>query len=175
LIAPVGDVRWQLGRDGQLIAPKNDSIREIDIPPETVRALRTLKATQNRERLASAAWDEREFVFAGKCGRPLDHKTPNGVLSRALTRAGLSHQRVHDLRHAFGTDLLSDGEDIAVISKLTGHKNVSVTSDVYGHLSDEMRARGAERTGRLFSMMQPEELGSELGSNDEALIPADPK
>ena len=64
-----------------------------------------------------------------------------------LVAAGLPHRCLHDLRHAFATVLLEEGEDLAVISKLLGHTRLGTTDDIYSHLTDEMRDRAAARIG----------------------------
>ena len=51
----------------------------------------------------------------------------------------------HDLRHAYATLMLEDGEGLAVISRLLGHANLSTTADVYAHLTPAMLERSAAR------------------------------
>jgi len=62
-----------------------------------------------------------------------------------LDRAGLPRQRFHDLRHAYATLMLSDGEELAVISKSLGHSNISTTADAYAHLTPALLERSANR------------------------------
>lgn len=46
--------------------------------------------------------------------------------------------RLHDLRHTSATLLLSQGVDIETVAKRLGHKDASVTLDVYGHAMESM-------------------------------------
>lgn len=39
----------------------------------------------------------------------------------------------HEIRHTYGTYLRRHGVDIYTIQKLLGHKNISVTSEIYVH------------------------------------------
>jgi len=58
----------------------------------------------------------------------------------AVADAGISRRlRLHDLRHAAASALLSEGVDMAVISKLLRHTRLATTSDVYSHLLEEGR------------------------------------
>ena len=59
--------------------------------------------------------------------------------------------RFHDLRHAFATMMLEDGEDLAVISKALGHSNLSTTADVYAHLTPAMLERTAARMDAVLA------------------------
>jgi integrase len=47
----------------------------------------------------------------------------------------------HDLRHTAGTQMLSRGMPVEVVSKILGHARVSITLDVYRHvLESEKKA-----------------------------------
>jgi integrase len=64
--------------------------------------------------------------------------------------AGLPRVRFHALRHAFATTLLADGEDIANVSKLLGHRDLATTANVYGHLTDQASRRAADRMDKAL-------------------------
>ena len=59
--------------------------------------------------------------------------------------AGLPRQRFHDLRHAYATLMIEQGEDLTVVSRMLGHANLSTTADVHAHLTRRMLDRAAER------------------------------
>ena len=67
-------------------------------------------------------------------------------------RAGLPHQRFHEMRHAYATLMIEDGEELAVISKTLGHSNISTTADVYAHLTPAMLERSANRMDGILRM-----------------------
>jgi integrase len=56
------------------------------------------------------------------------------VFTSALDKAGLRKVRVHDLRHAYSSALIQDGESLAYIKDQLGHHSIKMTVDVYGHL-----------------------------------------
>jgi integrase len=65
-------------------------------------------------------WHDGDFVFTTPRGRPLNASNVTHAFQDALRRAGLPRQRFHDLRHAFATLQLEDGEELAVISRMLG-------------------------------------------------------
>jgi integrase len=73
------------------------------------------------------------------------------AFQRTLERAGLPHQRFHDLRHARATLLLEDGEDLAVVSRILGHSQIATTADVYAHLTPAMLERSAARMDAILA------------------------
>ena len=73
------------------------------------------------------------------------------AFQRTLERAGLPHQRFHDLRHARATLLLEDGEDLGVVSRILGHSQIATTADVYAHLTPAMLERSAARMDAILA------------------------
>ena len=59
-------------------------------------------------------------------------------LKKRAIQAGIT-KRVypHLFRHSFATQLLISGIDVAIVSKILGHKDVRTTVDNYLHLADE--------------------------------------
>lgn len=86
-----------------------------------------------------------DFVFATPQGRPLDTRNVTRGFQAALARAGLPRQRFHDLRHAFATLMIEDGEDLSVVSRILGHADLRTTADTYAHLTSRMNERAAGR------------------------------
>lgn len=68
-----------------------------------------------------------EFVFVNSKGRPVK-KMCREAWRHARERAGLSHVRVHDLKHTFGRRLRAAGVDIETRADLLGHKSGRITT-----------------------------------------------
>jgi hypothetical protein len=56
-----------------------------------------------------------------------------------LERAGLPRIRFHDLRHSAATLLLGLGIHPKIVSELLGHSQVSITLDLYSHVTATMQ------------------------------------
>jgi integrase len=92
-----------------------------------------------------------EFVFCNSRGKPLFSTNVTRGLQLHLARLGLPRQRFHDLRHAFATLMLEDGEDLAVVSRALGHTTLTTTADIYAHVTPAMLDRAAERMDGILS------------------------
>jgi integrase len=90
-------------------------------------------------------------VFATSVGTPLDSRNVTKAFQGTLQRAGLPHQRFHDLRHACATLLLEDGEELGVVSRILGHSQIATTADVYAHLTPAMLERSAARMDAILA------------------------
>jgi integrase len=109
-------------------------------------ALREYRQGQRLERVAAGPrWQDRNLVFISRLGTALDGRNVTRFFQAAVERAGLPRKRFHDLRHACATLLIEQGEDLAVVSRMLGHSNLSTTADVYAHLTRAMQQRAADR------------------------------
>jgi integrase len=149
-----GSVRiaGQLSRGRELAEVKTERGRRTFGLPELARyALRAQRVQQARDRLAAGSrWQDGDYVFTMKDGRPVGWRSLDAAFVRAQARAGVRRQRFHDMRHAFATLLLDAGEEVAVISKMLGHADYSTTVDVYSHLSRERSRVAAARIDGLL-------------------------
>lgn len=73
------------------------------------------------------------------------------VLSRrwrkAREAAGMSHMRLHDLRHSAASEMLASGVDLYTIGKVLGHKT-PLSTKRYAHLSTESLAQALSGIGK---------------------------
>lgn len=82
----------------------------------------------------------------------------NRTLRDMLVRSGCSVQNCtpHGLRHSFGSALLRKGVDIKVVSKLLGHKDITVTYNVYIHILKEQEIEAVSGLTELFTDIKKE-------------------
>lgn len=133
----------QLGKERVTTTPKNHERRTIAIDDQTVAALRAWKVQQGAERLAfgPAYADVEGLTFTWEDGRPMmpDYitKTFSKIQSTIAARLvklelpALPGLVVHELRHSHATILLRSGVPVHVVAKRLGHKDPSVTLNVY--------------------------------------------
>jgi integrase len=69
-----------------------------------------------------------------------------------LKRAGLPMMRLHDLRHSAATLLLGMGVHPKVVSEMLGHAQVSITLDVYPHVTATMQHQAVSALNDLLAV-----------------------
>ena len=132
-----------------LAPPKTSRARRLlQLPPFVADALREHRRRQMAER--GAEWSLSGFVFTTAVGTPLDHRNATRYFQSAIERAGLPHQRFHDLRHACATLLIEQGVDLATVSRMLGHADLRTTADTYAHLTDRMLQHAASRMDEVL-------------------------
>ena len=116
--------------------------RTIDIDLETTRIMKAHKVRQNQERLLLGEhWHETGYIFVQEHGLPIDPDTPSKLFQSVRERLGLREQTLHDLRHLHATELLRHGVGIHLVKERLGHKDISITLEIYGHIrADDKKA-----------------------------------
>jgi integrase len=107
------------------------------------------------------AYHDHALVFAKEYGdlrRRLD-KLGHGLQSnhlgersfaRLCLAANVRRITFHGLRHTSATLLLADGEPVHIVSERLGHRDVSVTLNIYAHALPHHARAAADRIGTLL-------------------------
>ena len=125
-----------LNRDLEINSPKSKaSYRDIDIDLATIDMLKQYKLRQTKE-----AWKigKRESVLFSN----FIHEYPSSskLKRRLLThfkRAGVPNIGFHGFRHTHASLLLNSGIPYKELQHRLGHSTLSMTMDIYSHLSKE--------------------------------------
>ncbi len=136
------------------VEPKtNRSRRTISMPASVVTALRGHKVRQLEERLlAGSRWQDWSLVFCSTIGTPLDGSNVTHRFQKHLERAGLPHQRFHDLRHCCASLLLTQDVHPRVVMEILGHSQISLTMNTYSHVVPSLGREAAELMDRIFAV-----------------------
>lgn len=126
----VGDIQ----PNGELIVlGKGNKLRLVKIGDSNMARLQNY--LEVREWYAQ---DECEDLFISRYGKGMSPQSFNKNLKKYLERAGLdTNISAHGLRKSSATNYLREGVDIARISKMLGHANIS-TTQIYAKASEEL-------------------------------------
>lgn len=143
----------RLGKGVGLVtgAPKTaKSRRTLPLPRVLVATLRDHRVVQEREREAAAWWHDSGLVFTTKKGTMIEPRNLNRFLDEAIARAGLRRIRFHDLRHTCASLLLAQGVSPRVVMEVLGHSQMSMTTDLYGHVMPSSLRSAADALDGVF-------------------------
>ena len=130
-----------------------NSRRTIQLTRQAVEALRSHRARQAGEKLASPAgplYKDQGLVFAGEGGGLIN---PSNLRNRSfmplLERSGLGNQKItfHDLRHTCASLLFQKNIHPKFVQELLGHASVAITLDTYSHMLPGMGGEAADAMG----------------------------
>jgi len=85
-------------------------------------------------------------VFQNRGIEPISKGHKFLKIFRECGREGI---RPHKMRHTFATLLLEAGADIAVVSDLLGHSDISITKKFYAHVMEGIKKATIEKVSFL--------------------------
>ena len=121
------------------------SRRRIELDPATVEALRRHRKDQVEERLmAGEEWVDNDLVFCRTDGTPVHPDGFSNTFTNRQAKVDVPQLRgPHDLRHTWATLALKAGVHPKVVSDRLGHSTISITLDIYSHVSPSLDADAA--------------------------------
>ena len=133
-------------------SPKTEkSKRVVPLPDDVLAELKRHKVRQAEEKLKiGAAYQDNSLVFCTEIGTPIIPRNFERKYKALLKKAGLTGVKLHSLRHTYATRLLELGENLKVVQELLGHSRISVTADIYSHVSPELKRGAAAKLNGLF-------------------------
>ena len=125
----------------ELVFPRSDG----SMHAKDIKLQRVLRGAMNRAGLVDG-W----VLKCRRCGHREDSRTDDAKRCPECTfklwpSPKPRHIVFHDLRHTTVTLLMKAGASLAHASRLVGHSDVRITSDVYGHLDVEDLRQSVER------------------------------
>lgn len=124
--------------------------RFLELPDSKTGARRIPLPPAAQQIIANLPQDpDNPFVIAGAV--PGQHVTDLQKPWRRIRKsAGLDDVRIHDLRHTYASNAVTQGMSIQMVGKLLGHTQIQTTMR-YAHLADDALMRAAEHVSAGLS------------------------
>ena len=117
--------------------PKGGDYRAISVDPEIIRLLKKYRAEEYEFKIniGNPDYNPQGFLFHQENGEnPTDPSSLNHWMKGFEERHNLPHIYPHKFRHSQASILYAENIDVITISNRLGHKQVSTTQNIYGHL-----------------------------------------
>ena len=149
----------QVGRDTHVKDTKTHQGRRISLDPATL-AVVAAQVDRQRDRAARAetVLAPNPYIWSDELDGSKSWKPDRATRAwgRVRARRGLEGVRLHDLRHAVATDMLTGGIDVRTVAGRLGHADPSTTLRVYAQWSTQRDTDAAVMLGaRLDDEDQP--------------------
>ena len=136
--------------------------RSIALTDDATRELKAHRKRQAQEMLLiGEAYQKNNLVFAEADGTYLDPREFTKHFQRLLKQAGLPKVRLHDLRHTHASLLLARGVHPKVVQERLGHSSITMTLDLYSHLTPGLDEAAAATLNGLLKEKGPAEQQSQ--------------
>jgi integrase len=133
-------------------APKSEKARAITLPAFAIEELRRLKREQAEELLRLGVRQGGDtLLFARADGEPMPPRSLTHEFAKVAGRVkDVPRVRFHDLRHSHATQLLLAGVHPKVAQERLGHSSISITLDLYSHVTATMQEDAAAKLDMAF-------------------------
>ena len=132
------------GRFEEKLPKTKSGYRTVPLSEEAIRIIRLQKEIVKNIPVVAGYKD---YVFKNRNGKPSQKTTLNKGLKSIMARIGLPTISVHCLRHTFATRCIEDGIRPKTLQKILGHSKLSVTMDLYVHVTEDELVHEFEKFG----------------------------
>lgn len=143
------DEKWHIAFG----SPKTPaSERMIPLSHTALRLLLDVKEQQNKNKtLLGNAYEDNDFVFSTKLGKPLDPRNMRRTFYRICNLANIEGMHPHCLRHTFATRGAENMIDVRVMQQLLGHSSIKETADTYTHVLGGLKKSEINKLDKVVS------------------------
>lgn len=121
--------------EGTLKLPKGGKTRQIQACEHLMKSLRRhYKQSANKHGL----------VFPTAEGTYTTNSRIRAAFKRLIDKAGVTHIRIHDMRHTFASLALMSGVDVPTVQQWLGHKNIQTTMKYIQLLPEHMQKQAVK-------------------------------
>ncbi len=163
-------VHGQRLKDGRGATKTMASDRVVPLQDMALLGVRLARRQQAADKLAHgpSRWAQNNpegYVFTQASGKPMSHTQASNAfqarVDRAVKAQGIPRITPHGCRHSYATLLMTQGEELAVISKLLGHSSLNITLAIYAHLDPARADAAIARVNQAMPQWMRDELRKE--------------
>lgn len=137
---------WRVG------PPKSKSgYREIPMTAECRRIL--LNQKMKLKELKTINLQFADMVFLCRKGEPTKNSAYDTTLFKLADKAGIERFSMHTLRHTYATRCIEGGMKPKTLQTLLGHSNISITMNLYVHITDDEKQKEVEKIEQVLNVV----------------------
>jgi integrase len=130
---------------------KSEKARAVPLPKFALEELRRWKREQAERLLKLGVRLSGEtLVCAREDGKAKQPESLTHEFTYLVGRAGIPRVRFHDLRHSHATQLLANGVHPKIVQERLGHSTISVTMDLYSHVSETIQSDATAKLDQAY-------------------------
>ena len=124
----------------------NCTRRFLQLPEVLITELCNLRSKQ----IESGLFNDNGYINIDSNGEIISASMLQKKFKKALVDCNLPDIRLHDLRHSFATLMLCNNVPMKITSKMLGHSNIGITSDIYTHVLTDMQKHAVSVLSDVF-------------------------
>ncbi len=130
----------------------HNSVRDIPLPDNLIPIIKSAIALKKKDMLKcgnSYNKANKDLIFLAENGEYLDAGNIDKSWIYFLKRCKVNHLKFHALRHTYATLQFENNIRIETVSKLLGHANIEMTSNIYTHVMKKEKQKAVDTLALL--------------------------
>lgn len=116
-------------------------LRDIPMTRTAYNLLMDIKHMQSNRKQKIVSFEFSDHVFLNSNNRLIINSNYDKFLDRLCRKAGIERISMHTLRHTFATRCIESGMKPKTLQKILGHANISMTMNLYVHVTDDEKEK----------------------------------
>ena len=126
--------------------------RDIPMTKTAYDLLMSMKCRQSSHRQKVISFEFADHVFLNRNGKLLPNSNYDRYLEKICDKAGIERISMHTLRHTFATRCIESGMKPKTLQKILGHANISMTMDLYVHVTEDEKEKEMQQFEQMCRM-----------------------
>lgn len=91
-----------------------------------------------------------DHIFLNSNNKLIPNSNYDSYLKKICNKAGIEKISMHTLRHTFATRCIESGMKPKTVQKILGHANISMTMDLYVHVTEDEKEKEMQKFEQMF-------------------------
>ncbi len=126
--------------------------RDIPMTQTAYDLLMDIKRQQASRKQKVISFEFADHVFLNRNGKLLPNSNYDRYLEKICDKAGIERISMHTLRHTFATRCIESGMKPKTLQKILGHANISMTMDLYVHVTEDEKEKEMQQFEQMCRM-----------------------
>ena len=126
--------------------------RDIPMTKTVYNLLMSIKRQQADRKQKVISFEFADHVFLNRNGKLLPNSNYDRYLEKICDKAGIERISMHTLRHTFATRCIESGMKPKTLQKILGHANISMTMDLYVHVTGDEKEKEMQQFEQMGRM-----------------------
>ena len=116
-------------------------------------ALIYMKEQQIQQKRKMLSFEFSNHIFLNRNGKLIPNSNYDIYLERLCAKADIEKISMHTLRHTFATRCIESGMKPKTLQKILGHANISMTMDLYVHVTEDEKQKEMQKFEALYNIV----------------------
>lgn len=131
----------------------NSVLRDIPMTQTVYDILMKIKNQQTQHQRKVLSFEFADHIFLNRNGNLLPNSNYDRYLEKLCVKAGIEKISMHTLRHTFATRCIESGMKPKTLQKILGHANISMTMDLYVHVTEDEKQKEMQKFEELYNIV----------------------